>query len=69
MARRAGHYDRSPNDAVALSQLEDAFGWPWSRELFRVQREVVTPRLEAAVLQNLDPATVIADARREAAAG
>ncbi len=67
--RRSGHYERSPNDAVAQAQLGDAVGWPWSRELFRVQREIVTPRLEAAVLQNLDAARVIADARREAAAG
>ncbi len=65
--RRAGHYERTPNDAVALAQLDDAFGWPWSRELFRVQREIVTPRLEAAVLQDLDPKSVLADARREAA--
>ena len=36
-----------PNDRVALDQLSVAEPWPWSTQLFRIQREVVQPRLEA----------------------
>ncbi len=35
---------------MALDQLDVAMAWPWSPELFRVQREIVQPRLEGAVL-------------------
>ena len=40
--------------------------WPWAPELFRVQRQVVEPRLESAVLRNQDAASVLAAARLEA---
>src|SRR5262249_62222208 len=46
----AGYYRDHPNDRVALDQLAFAEPWPWSPELFRIQREAVQPRLEEAVL-------------------
>lgn len=63
---RSGYYREHPNDEVTLSQLEHALPWPWAPELFRVQREVVQPRLEEAVLQKRDARAVIADAVRAA---
>ncbi len=65
--RGRGWYEQHPNDEVALRQLADATPWPWSPNLFRVQRDVVEPRLESAVLQNLDAATVMSEARVAAA--
>lgn len=62
-----GYYERNPNDRVAVDQLADALPWPWSPDLFRIQREVVTPRLERAVLADADASAVMADARRAAA--
>ncbi len=47
---RDGYYQKHPNDRVAVDQLDVALPWPWSTELFRVQREIVQPRLESAVL-------------------
>jgi sn-glycerol 3-phosphate transport system substrate-binding protein len=64
--RDSGFYGKHPNYGVALTQLAVARPWPWSKNLFRIQREVVQPRLEAAVLERLDPARVIAEARRAA---
>ncbi len=64
-----GYYREHPNDRVAYDQLEVAMTWPWSRSLFRVQREIIQPRLEQAVLtgspahQLLDEARALA--RRE----
>lgn len=58
-----GFYAQHPNYRVALDQLSVAEPWPWSRSLFRVQREVVQPRLEAAMLEKLDPASALAEAR------
>ncbi len=37
--RRDGYYAALPNDRVAVDQLAHAAPWPWSPELFRVQRE------------------------------
>jgi sn-glycerol 3-phosphate transport system substrate-binding protein len=65
----SGYYDAHPNDRVALSQLPDARPWPWSTELFRVQREIVQPRLEQAVLLNRPARDVLAEARALAARG
>jgi sn-glycerol 3-phosphate transport system substrate-binding protein len=65
-----GFYARHPNYRVALDQLAVARPWPWSKGLFRIQRELVQPRLEAALLEQLDPAQVLAEATslaREAA--
>jgi sn-glycerol 3-phosphate transport system substrate-binding protein len=47
---RSGYYRRHPNDRVAVDQLRVAMPWPWSPRLFRIQREIVQPRLERAVL-------------------
>ncbi len=60
----SGFYAKHPNHRVALEQLSVAEPWPWSKGLFRIQREVVQPRLEAAVLEKLAPAQALADARR-----
>lgn len=60
---RTGYYAKHPNDRVALDQLEVALPWPWSTELFRVQREIVQPRLESAVLAQGSAAELLAEAR------
>ena len=58
-----GFYAKHPNDAVALAQLPDVQPWPWSPGLFRIQREIVEPRLEDAVLLDRDPQSVLDEAR------
>jgi sn-glycerol 3-phosphate transport system substrate-binding protein len=63
----AGHYREHPNDRVALDQLACAEPWPWSPDLFRIEREVVQPRLEEAVLSQRDAREVLDEARRVAA--
>jgi sn-glycerol 3-phosphate transport system substrate-binding protein len=60
----SGFYAKLPNYRVALDQLGVAEPWPWSKNLFRIQREVVQPRLEAAVLEKLEPARALREARR-----
>lgn len=62
----AGYYREHPNDRVALAQLEFARPWPWAPELFRVQREIVQPALERAVLGRESAAEVLTGARRRA---
>ena len=62
-----GWYSRHPNDRVAYDQLADAEPWPWAPELFRVERDIVEPRLEEAVLDMRDARDVMAEAREEAA--
>lgn len=59
-----GFYEKHPNDRVAYQQLASAQPWPWAPTLFRVQRQVVEPRLEVAVLRNLDPVVVMEEARK-----
>ncbi len=66
--RQSGYYEKSPNDAVAMSQLAYAQPWPWAPNLFRVQRECVEPRLEEAVLGPRDARTVMQEARAAALA-
>jgi sn-glycerol 3-phosphate transport system substrate-binding protein len=61
-----GYYRKHPNDRVAVDQLAVAFPWPWSVDLFRLQREIVQPRLERAVLERLDPHATIAEAVQSA---
>jgi sn-glycerol 3-phosphate transport system substrate-binding protein len=61
---RSGFYAAHPNDRVALDQLEDVVPWPWSPQLFRVQREIVQPLLEASVLERIPPREALARARR-----
>ena len=60
----SGFYAKHPNYRVALDQLAVAQPWPWSKGLFRIQREVVQPSLEAAVLERTEPAAALARARR-----
>ena len=45
-----GWYQHHPNDRVAYDQLAAVDPWPWAPELFRIERDVVEPRLEEAVL-------------------
>ena len=59
----SGFYAKHPNHRVALDQLAVAEPWPWSKNLFRIQREVVQPRLEAAVLEKLEPGRALSEAR------
>ncbi len=66
---REGYYRKNPNDRVALDQLAVAQPWPWSRELFRIQREVVQPKLESAVLSGENASRLLERARLEAKGG
>jgi sn-glycerol 3-phosphate transport system substrate-binding protein len=63
----AGYYAAHPNDRVALDQLDSVEPWPWSPALFRVQREIVDPLLEDAVLSRRDARDALDQGRREAA--
>jgi sn-glycerol 3-phosphate transport system substrate-binding protein len=60
---RDGYYAKHPNDRVAFDQLGVAMPWPWSVELFRIQREIVQPRLESAVLSGHDAQSLLDEAR------
>jgi hypothetical protein len=64
---REGHFERQPNAKVALKQLDVAMPWPWSAQLFRVQREVVQPLLEDAVIARRDARVTLERARQAAA--
>jgi sn-glycerol 3-phosphate transport system substrate-binding protein len=64
--RDSGYYAKHPNDEVALAELDAVQRWPWSPTLFRVQREIVDPMLEDAVLEHRDAADALRAARREA---
>ena len=61
-----GWYRAHPNDRVAYDQLSAVDPWPWAPELFRVERDVVEPRLEEAVLAGRDAHEVMQEARAEA---
>jgi sn-glycerol 3-phosphate transport system substrate-binding protein len=63
---KAGWYTQHPNDRVAYDQLAYAQPLPWAPGLFRVQRDIVQPALEDAVLANRDAHIVLTDARAEA---
>ena len=58
-----GFYAKHPNYLVALHQLRVARPWPWSPGLFRIQREIIQPRLEATVLEDRDALKVLREAR------
>jgi len=64
----SGYYAAHPSDRVALEQLESVEPWPWSPTLFRVQREIVDPLLEDAVIEGAGAADALETARREASA-
>jgi sn-glycerol 3-phosphate transport system substrate-binding protein len=61
-----GWYVQHPNDRVAYDQLVAVDPWPWVPELFRVERDVVEPRLEDAVLTGHDAHALMDEAREEA---
>ncbi len=61
-----GWYVRHPNDRVAYDQLGAVAPWPWAPELFRIERDIVEPRLEEAVLTGSDARALLDEARREA---
>ena len=61
-----GYYAKHPNDRVAYEQLADVDPWPWAPSLFRIQRDVVEPLLEDAVLSNRDAREVLGEARARA---
>jgi sn-glycerol 3-phosphate transport system substrate-binding protein len=61
-----GWYAKHPNDKVAYAQLADVEPWPWAEALFRIQRDVVEPRLEGAVFSNKDAEIVMREARAAA---
>jgi sn-glycerol 3-phosphate transport system substrate-binding protein len=60
-----GWYAAHPNDRVAYDQLRDAAPWPWLPELFRVDREIVEPRLEEAVITGRDAHEVMSEAQHD----
>lgn len=62
-----GFYAKHRNHRVALDQLSSAMPWPWSTSLFRLQREVVQPRLERAVLGGGSARALLEEAREIAA--
>jgi sn-glycerol 3-phosphate transport system substrate-binding protein len=64
--KERGWYVRHPNDRVAYDQLAAVDPWPWAPDLFRIERDVVEPRLEEAVLTGRDAREVMAEAREEA---
>ncbi|MEI7894086.1 MAG: ABC transporter substrate-binding protein [Myxococcales bacterium] len=64
--RDSGYYDAHPNDRVAYEQLSAVEPWPWVPNLFRIQRDIVEPRLEDAVHRNLDAHAVMNSARAAA---
>jgi sn-glycerol 3-phosphate transport system substrate-binding protein len=61
-----GWYAHHPNDRVAYDQLGAVDPWPWAPELFRVERDIVEPRLEEAVLTGQDARALMDEAREDA---
>lgn len=66
---RDGYYEKFPNDRVAVRQLMDVSPWPWLPDLFRLQREIVQPRIEAAIVGGVTPKVALAEARAAYAEG
>lgn len=64
--RAEGFFEKHPNDAVAQAQLANVDPWPWEPLLFRIERDIVDPRLEEAVLLDQEPGAVLAAARARA---
>ena len=64
--RRRGYYAAHPNDEIVLGELDAIEPWPWAPALFRVQREIVDPLLENAVLAGTSAADALEIGRREA---
>jgi sn-glycerol 3-phosphate transport system substrate-binding protein len=59
-------YKDNPNYKVALDQLKTAQRFPFSPALFDIQREVIQPNLEAAVLGTKTSAEIMATAEQKA---
>jgi sn-glycerol 3-phosphate transport system substrate-binding protein len=59
-----GWYAQHPNDRVAYDQLGAVDPWPWAPELFRIDRDLIEPRLEEGVLEGGD-AHALMDAARD----
>lgn len=59
-----GWFASHPNAKVAVDQLAHARPWPWGTQIFRLQREIVQPRLEAAILGHRDALDALDEARR-----
>lgn len=66
MLTDSGYYRLHPNDRVALDQLASVTPWPWAPELFRIERDIVEPILEDAVLTGRDPRAALDQARADA---
>ena len=64
--RADGFFAKHPNDQIAQEQLANVDPWPWEPNLFRVERDIVDPKLEEAVLLNRDAAAVLDEARARA---
>lgn len=61
--RADGFFAKHPNDAIAQGQLASVEPWPWEPMLFRIERDIVDPRLEEAVLLDRDAKRVLDQAR------
>ncbi len=61
-----GFYALHPNDRVAYDQLVHAQPWPWAPDLFRVERDIVEPLLQEAVLTGRSAHEVMQEARAQA---
>lgn len=61
--RAEGFFAKHPNDEVAQAQLANVDPWPWEPLLFRIERDIVDPRLEEAVLLDRDAKAVLDEAR------
>jgi sn-glycerol 3-phosphate transport system substrate-binding protein len=59
-------YKDNPNYKVALDQLRTAQRFPFSPALFDIQREVIQPNLEAAVLGTKTSAEIMTTAEQKA---
>jgi sn-glycerol 3-phosphate transport system substrate-binding protein len=59
----AGFFQKHTNDAVAQAELSHVAPWPWAPNLFRMQRDILEPRLEDAVIENRDAEGVLREAR------
>jgi sn-glycerol 3-phosphate transport system substrate-binding protein len=61
--RADGFYAKHRNDEVAQAQLASVEPWPWEPMLFRIQRDIIDPKLEEAVLLDRDPRAILDHAR------
>ncbi|MBN1612722.1 MAG: ABC transporter substrate-binding protein [Polyangiaceae bacterium] len=61
-----GYYERHPNHRVAYEQLRVASAWPWWPSLLSVQREILEPLIERAVLTGGDARRMLSEARARA---